>query len=229
MAKVRLKFNEKVLKEIELDGEQVWIGRKPGNQIVIENVAVSAEHARIIQEDGAYYIEDLASTNGTYLNDQRVEKAPLYDQDQVRIGKHLLVYLDETRPRPAGNEGPLPNGQARQRRKAAEGSPRAGAGKIGAVHVVGGKTNRTGYELTRRLTIIGSGEEATIRLTGWFAPKLAAVISRRPDGYSISQSDAGMAVLVNGDPIEGRSELHDGDLLEVAGVKLQFSLKDKVR
>jgi pSer/pThr/pTyr-binding forkhead associated (FHA) protein len=224
-----LKFNEKVLREFALERAQVWIGRKPGNQIVIENAAVSAEHARIIQEDGAYYIEDLASTNGTYLNDQRVEKAPLYDQDQVRIGKHLLVYLDETRPRPAESEGPPPNGQARERQRAAKGSPRAGAGTLGAVRVVEGKTDRSGYELTGRLTIIGSDEKATIRLTGWFAPKLAAVISRRPDGYSVSRSDAGTAVLVNGDPIEGRSELHDGDLLEVAGVKLQFSFKDRVR
>ncbi|MGH7255949.1 MAG: FHA domain-containing protein, partial [Nitrospirales bacterium] len=94
MAKLLLKFHNTVLKEIPLDQEQVWIGRKSDNMVVIDNPAVSAQHARVKEENGAYYLEDLASTNGTFLNDKRVDRELLRNGDQIRVGKHLLVYQD---------------------------------------------------------------------------------------------------------------------------------------
>ena len=99
MASLVLKFNDKVLRECPLDRPQLWIGRKPKNDVVIENAAVSGEHARVVCEDGVYYIEDMASTNGTYLNEERVERRALYDGDKIRVGKHLLVFQDATRRR----------------------------------------------------------------------------------------------------------------------------------
>lgn len=90
MLTISLKFNEKVLKTIESDKHEIIIGRNAENDIVIENLAVSKLHARIVKQDEAYYIEDLHSTNGTYLNKIRITKKDLKNNDIISIGKHSL-------------------------------------------------------------------------------------------------------------------------------------------
>src|SRR5438105_10736338 len=100
MAKVFLKFNEQVLKEIPLEAPHLTIGRKPDNDLVIDNPAVSGHHARIVKEEGAFFIEDLGSTNGTFLNDAKVQKQKLKNTDRVAVGKHLLIFQDEVAPPP---------------------------------------------------------------------------------------------------------------------------------
>jgi len=97
---------------------------------------------------------------------------------------------------------------------------------IGVLQVLSGGTDKKEYQLTGRIVLIGSQDGSTVKLTGWFAPKVAAMISRRPAGYNISLSEDGKKVLVNGTPIQGRADLKDGDLLEVAGVKMSFLLKE---
>lgn len=90
MLTISLKFNEKVLKTIESDKNEIMIGRNAENDIVVENLAVSKLHARIVKQDEAYYIEDLNSTNGTYLNKIRITKKDLKDNDIISVGKHSL-------------------------------------------------------------------------------------------------------------------------------------------
>lgn len=90
MLTILLKFNDKILKTIESDKNEIMIGRNAENDIVIENLAVSKQHARIVKQDGVYYIEDLNSTNGTYLNKIRITKKDLKNSDNIIIGKHSL-------------------------------------------------------------------------------------------------------------------------------------------
>jgi pSer/pThr/pTyr-binding forkhead associated (FHA) protein len=90
MLTILLKFNDKILKTIEYDKNEIMIGRNTENDIVIENLAVSKLHAKIVKQDGAYYIEDLNSTNGTYLNKIRITKKDLKNNDIIIIGKHSL-------------------------------------------------------------------------------------------------------------------------------------------
>ena len=90
MLTISLKFNEKVLKTIESDKNEIMIGRNAENDIVVENLAVSKLHARIVKQDEAYYIEDLNSTNGTYLNKIRITKKDLKDNDIISVGNHSL-------------------------------------------------------------------------------------------------------------------------------------------
>ena len=90
MLTILLKFNDKILKTIESEKNEIMIGRNAENDIVIENLAVSKEHARIVNQDGAYYIEDLNSTNGTYLNKIRITKEDLKNNDIIIVGKHSL-------------------------------------------------------------------------------------------------------------------------------------------
>ena len=90
MLTIVLKFNDKILKTIESDKNEIMIGRNAENDIVVENLAVSKLHARIVKQDEAYYIEDLNSTNGTYLNKIRITKKDLKNNDIIIIGKHSL-------------------------------------------------------------------------------------------------------------------------------------------
>ena len=90
MLTILLKFNDKILKTIESDKNEIMIGRNAANDIAIENLAVSKQHARIVKQDEAYYIEDLDSTNGTYLNKISITKKDLKNNDIIIIGKHSL-------------------------------------------------------------------------------------------------------------------------------------------
>jgi pSer/pThr/pTyr-binding forkhead associated (FHA) protein len=91
MIQIELKFKNTVLKTIESDRKEITIGRKKSNTIDIDNLQVSNKHARIVKHAENYFIEDLKSTNGTFLNNEKISKEPLRDKDIITIGKHTLV------------------------------------------------------------------------------------------------------------------------------------------
>ena len=91
MIQIQLKFKNTVLKTVETDRDEITIGRKKSNNIDIDNLQVSNKHARIVKHAGNYFIEDLKSTNGTFLNNEKIVKEPLRDKDIITIGKHTLV------------------------------------------------------------------------------------------------------------------------------------------
>ncbi len=237
MPKLLLKFSGMVLKDIPLDKPQVTIGRKMDNDVVIDNLAVSGHHARIVEENGTYFVEDTGSTNGTFLNETKIEKRRLQSGDQIRVGKHVLIYEDETattkrKPAPVavpdGDKTVLaPPPQTGEQTLRPPGEPKdvLPGGKMGVLLVVAGQTDKNEYKLPARVSIIGSQEAAVVKLTGWFAPKVAAIISRSETAYVISLSEEGKKVLVNGAAVQGRSDLKDGDLIEVANVKMYFYLR----
>jgi len=97
-AKLSLKFQERVLREVVLTLGVVTIGRQPDNLLRIDNPAVSGHHAKIYWGSGHYILEDTESFNGTYLNNRRiVGKVALKDGDVVLIGKHTLEFHAEAR------------------------------------------------------------------------------------------------------------------------------------
>src|SRR5471030_1163853 len=100
MAKLILSVDGQVLKEYQLSKERTLIGRKPHNDIPIDNLAVSGEHAAIITILNDSFIEDLGSTNGTMVNGKPVKKHFLQNNDVVEIGKHKLKYFNDA-PTPA--------------------------------------------------------------------------------------------------------------------------------
>lgn len=91
MIKLDLMFKDKVLKHIESDQSEITIGRGNNNDIIIDNLAVSKEHAAIVKLPDGYGLVDLKSTNGTLLNDKDIQKASLAPQDRITIGKHTLI------------------------------------------------------------------------------------------------------------------------------------------
>jgi len=98
MLRIILKFNSTVLKELTIDQDEIIIGRDSGNDIQIDNVAVSREHARIIRGPNFYFIEDLNSTNGTFVNGKKINKKFLQEIDEISIGKHSLQVVLEDPP-----------------------------------------------------------------------------------------------------------------------------------
>ena len=95
MLTILLKFNDQLLKTVETDKEIITIGRNEVNDIQVDNLSVSKKHATITKENDRYIIEDLKSTNGTYLNEKTISRAELNDQDLITIGKHTLeIYLN---------------------------------------------------------------------------------------------------------------------------------------
>jgi pSer/pThr/pTyr-binding forkhead associated (FHA) protein len=91
MIKILVKYKKKALKTFETDKDKITIGRLESSDIHINNPAVSKQHARINKNQGNYLIEDLKSTNGTYLNKVRIISKYLKDNDVINIGKHSLV------------------------------------------------------------------------------------------------------------------------------------------
>src|SRR2546429_2457923 len=95
MAKLILSMDGLVLKEIALTKERTTIGRKPHNDIQIDNLAVSGEHAVIVTILQDSFLEDLGSTNGTVVNGQPIKKHFLQNNDIIELGKYKLRYVNE--------------------------------------------------------------------------------------------------------------------------------------
>ena len=237
MPKLLLKFSGMVLKDIPLEKPQITIGRKMDNDVVIDNLAVSGHHAQVIMENGTHFVEDTGSTNGTFLNDAKIAKQRLQPGDQIRVGKHILVYEDETataKPKPAPVVAPdadktvytpPPSGERTLKPAVEPKEAPLPGGKIGVLLVVAGQTDRNEYKLPGLASVVGSQDGAAVKLTGWFSPKVAALISRTEMAYAVSPSEESKKVLVNGALIQVRTDLKDGDLIEVAGVKMYFYLR----
>ena len=237
MPKIIVKFKDSVQNEILLEKEIVTIGRNPSNDICIDNLAVSSFHAKIVKEGDQFVIEDLKSTNGTFLNKKKITKAPLQDNDTIIVGKHTLIFLlpamedtDKTvemKKSRLDKTMVLDTKAHKEMLKAAKSGPPPGEReKIGVFSVIDGPTDKPEYELTERLTTIGKIQTAGIRLQGFFAPKIAAYVNRTAEGYFVSPSSSGKKPILNGKTIEGKSELKDGDILEVGKVRLQFFLRE---
>ena len=96
MPKMIISLDGVVLKEVELTKDRTSLGRRPYNDIVIDNMAVSGEHAVLQMSGIEIYIEDLNSTNGTYVNGKTVKKQQLHHEDTIEIGKYKIQYVDES-------------------------------------------------------------------------------------------------------------------------------------
>ncbi|MDB5742389.1 MAG: domain containing protein [Polaromonas sp.] len=95
MPKMIISLDGEVLKEVELTKDRTSLGRRPYNDIVIDNMAVSGEHAVLQMSGNEGYIEDLNSTNGTYVNGKTVKKQLLQNNDLIEIGKYRIQYVNE--------------------------------------------------------------------------------------------------------------------------------------
>ena len=233
MAKILLKFKEAVIREIPLDQDVITVGRKTDNDIVIDNQAVSGYHARIKKEGRSLFIEDANSLNGTFINGQKISKGELHNGDVVLIGVHTLEVIVE-KAREAETKGFAVRGRSMDETVviAAEDQKRILAFQdkekpeiLGGFIVIEGSTEKRDYLLKERVTTIGKEDGAGIHLRGFFAPKVAALINRRREGYFITPA-GGRTLKVNGQKVDHKYDLKDGDIVEAGGLKLQYYIKE---
>ncbi|MDR1888465.1 MAG: FHA domain-containing protein [Zoogloeaceae bacterium] len=119
MAKLVLSMDGLVLKEIELDKERITIGRRPHNDVQINNLAISGEHAVIVTILNDSFLEDLNSTNGTLVDGKPIKKRVLHHNDVITLGKYTLKFLNDPKAKLADEgriemETPLSGGYSRR-------------------------------------------------------------------------------------------------------------------
>ncbi|MEQ8289443.1 MAG: FHA domain-containing protein [Gammaproteobacteria bacterium] len=236
MAKLVLSMNGVVQGEHELNQERLTIGRKPDNDIQIDNLAVSGKHALVITILDDSFLEDLGSTNGTYVNGKLVKKHALKDGDVIAIGKHELKYMNELATEDDDEFEKtmiIKPGSASAAVAAAQAAEKAGASAAAAEQKMSETSSGGGMPLGR-LTVLngpiaGKELELTKALITLGKPGTqVAVISRRPQGYFLthieSDGDGKRYPVVNGEAIGPKAyQLKDSDLIELAGIKMEFT------
>jgi pSer/pThr/pTyr-binding forkhead associated (FHA) protein len=233
MAKIILSFDGTPVKEFELDQEIVTIGRKPGNDIHVDNLAVSGTHAKILTILNDSFIEDLNSTNGTIINGKKITKHALSNGDKVQIGKHTLEYINEAAEADEGEfeKTMIIRPDANEKVSAEDkGKLEKSIGKIASELASAGAAGSEAAEASLKL-LSGSNSGKELKLTkilttlGKPGVQVAA-ITRRPLGFFLIVVDAGKEgkrPLVNDEEVGTQAHpLADKDVIEVAGVKMGF-------
>lgn len=253
MAKLILSMDGLVLKEISLAKERTTIGRKPHNDIQIDNLAISGEHAVIVTILNDSFLEDLNSTNGTFVNGQQVTKHFLQNNDVVELGKYKLKYVqDVVQQTTAADFEKTMILRPDVMRKTAEqvSSKSFGDTQVGvkngqlvtpptttqvplpqaaSVSAQAGQAPELPLGVIQVLSGGNAGKELelTKTLTTLGRPGVqVAVIARRPQGYFITHVEGGQFPIVNGVTLDAQAHpLNDHDIVQLAGVKMEFFLR----
>ena len=234
MARLILSLDGQVLAEYNMNKERYTIGRLPDNDIRIDNAAVSGHHSLIINILNDSFLEDLNSTNGTYVNGKLIKKHAMQHGDVITVGHHQLRYVetqagdnepDEFEKTMIITPGSAIAAQAAQRASAVS----ALAGKV-PPHATGAPVALPKAKL-QVLSGAFAGRELELNkgLTTLGRPGVqVAAITRRSDGHFIVHVDSGKEgdyPLVNGTPIgQTARKLNDNDVIQLAGVKMGFFL-----
>ena len=217
MPKMIVSIDGVVIKEVQLTKDRTSLGRRPYNDIVIDNLAVSGEHAVLQMSGNEVFVEDLNSTNGTYLNGKAVKKQQLNNGDTVEIGKYKIKYVNEaasagfekTMVIKAGSAGLVaPAGSAAA---PAASAPVDGAATSAAIKVMSGAAAGREVALVKVVTTIGKPGVAV------------AAITKRPHGFVVAHVEGDNKPTLNGTQIGVEPvPLKNGDVLELAGTQMQF-------
>ena len=198
MPKFLFQFEGAVIKEIPVTKGEITVGRKPDNDIVIDNPAVSGHHCKIVLVGDTFFVEDLNSTNGVFLNAKKIMKSGLKNDDVIGIAKHALKFIDD-RQSDATITGAVPAAMPaadatmmiapQKQQELAAASATAAHKKPAVIHVVKGIVDQPEYELKAPSTYIGKSDRVQIKIkgSGFFgsAPENAAMIANRAEGYFI--------------------------------------------
>jgi hypothetical protein len=219
MGKLVVSLDGVVIKEVQITKDKTTLGRRPYNDIVIDNLAVSGEHA-VLQMVGAdVFIEDLNSTNGTYINGKAIKKQLLSHNDTVEIGKYKIKYLveDGTDYEKTMIMKPGAAASAAAAYSPTVGFGASGFGSLGAgsgpasIKVLNGAAAGREVQLTKVVTTVGKPGVQVASST------------KRPGGYVLAHVEGALRPTVNGNPVMGETvHLKNGDVVELAGTQMQF-------
>ena len=238
MARLILSLDGQTLAEYNMTKERYTVGRLPDNDIRIDNAAVSGHHSLLINILNDSFLEDLNSTNGTYVNGKLIKKHALQHGDVITVGHHQLRFVEDdeaqdefektmviqpsarpvekvrTAAEIADKASPSLSATAKNRALSVDGAAAAAALKKAKLQVLSGAFAGRELELNKALTTLGRPGVQV------------AAITRRSEGYFIVHVDSGKSddfPLVNGSPIGAQAtRLNDNDVIQLAGVKMGF-------
>lgn len=218
MGKLVVSLDGVVIKEVQITKDKTTLGRRPYNDIVIDNLAVSGEHAVLQMVGQDVFIEDLNSTNGTYINGKAVKKQLLAHNDTVEIGKYKIKYLveeggdyEKTMIMRPGSMGYGAEGGRPPSPYATSPMPAGQSTLPASIRVLSGAAAGREVVLTKVVTTIGKPGVQV------------ASITKRPVGYVIAHVEGASRPSVNGTSLIGETApLRNGDLIELAGTQMQF-------
>ncbi len=241
MIRLLVKFKDRTIKEYALDRiDALSIGRNPTHHLVIDNYAVSENHALIRKEGNRYILKDTNSKNGTFLNGLTVQQATLRNGDVITIGKHVLVFLDRGRMRSKLEHGGLKTAALPgdpgpdhtmfmdtevYRRMLAESSdiPESHKAPASVVFLAGGNGR---FELGNSLVTIGRTHQCDIVIGGIFSFLIgdpAATISKTPQHHYISGMSGWIKPKVNGHTVRRPVRLKEMDIIKIGAMVLQYA------
>ncbi len=238
MARLVLKFKDVEIRTYPFTNSSMTLGRNEDNDIVVSNMAVSGYHAKIDLVGNNFFLTDLQSMNGTYINDRKIVSAKLSNKDKIIIGKHLLeFYLDEGEQNKSASTAEFDQTMYLDTQKAKELRAKSTDSKGGQKKgVAAQKKQRVGVltfisggegeiALKKKLIKLGKDETCDVIIPGMFVPGTVATISLRPSGYAITFTGGMAKVKVNGKTVKGSVFLKEFDLLEIGSAKMQFYIK----
>jgi pSer/pThr/pTyr-binding forkhead associated (FHA) protein len=212
MPKMIVSIDGVVIKEVQLTKDRTTLGRRPYNDIVIDNLAVSGEHAVIQLAGNDVNLEDLNSTNGTYINGKAVKKQQLTNNDTIEIGKYKIKYVNEQQEAGFERTMVIKAGATGLVSPAPAAAPAAPASGNAAIKVLSGAAAGREVPLVKVVTTIGKPGVAV------------AAITKRPHGFVVAHVEGSNKPTLNGAPIGAEPvTLKDGDVLELAGTQMQFA------
>ena len=219
MGKLVVSLDGVVIKEMQITKDKTTLGRRPYNDIVIDNLAVSGEHAVLQMVGPDVFIEDLNSTNGTYINGKAIKKQLLAHNDTVEIGKYKIKYMVDDGSdyektmviRTAGGPGASSGAAPVSVTAPATFTGLAGGTAAALIRVLNGAAVGREVTLTKVVTTVGKPGVQV------------ASITKRPGGYVFAHVEGATRPTVNGAPLSGESvPLKNGDVIELAGTQMQF-------
>jgi hypothetical protein len=217
-----------VIKEVQITKDKTTLGRRPYNDIVIDNLAVSGEHAVLQMVGSDVFIEDLNSTNGTYINGKAVKKQLLAHNDTVEVGKYKIKFMVEDgtdyektmimKPGSMSASGATQPGHTTPSRASGFGGL-AGAAASGTSGNVGPATIRVMNGAAAGREVVLTKVVTTVGKPG----VQVASITKRPTGYVLAHVEGAARPTVNSTPLAGETvSLKNGDVIELAGTQMQF-------
>ncbi|MEY4765795.1 MAG: hypothetical protein RI907_2468 [Pseudomonadota bacterium] len=242
MGKLVVSLDGVVIKEVQISKDKTSLGRRPYNDIVIDNLAVSGEHAVLQLVGRDVFIEDLNSTNGTYINGKAVKKQLLQHNDTVEIGKYKIKFLadegqdyEKTMIMRPGSPLPTMGVGAFNSQPGAGGpgvaphsapAPQAPASGLGSLGSGFGAFPAQSPASIKVLNGAASGREVQLTkvVTTVGKPGVqVASITKRPGGYVFAHVEGSARPTVNGQPVATEPvHLKSGDVIELAGTQMQF-------
>lgn len=215
MPKMIVSIDGVVIKEVQLTKDRTTLGRRPYNDIVIDNLAVSGEHAVLQMAGSEVYLEDLNSTNGTYVNGKAAKKQLLQNGDTVEVGKYKIKFVSDAAGDDFEKTMMFKAGSGAAAPSVAPSGFGGLSGGVDAVHaaikVLSGAAAGREVPLTKVVTTIGKPGVAV------------AAITRRQRGFVVHHVEGAGNPALNGAPIGAEPvALKNGDLIELAGTQMQF-------